>query len=97
MAFFVVLGTAGWLVLFAYRHVPYDNELWWQFALQASAPRSLRASLLAALIAAAYGLWRLLRPARPRFSPPRASDLERVAASDREWRGDSGQSRAARR
>ncbi len=79
VAFFVVLGTAGWLVLFAYRHVPYDNELWWQFAFQASAPRSLRASLLAALIAAAYGLWRVLRPARPRFSPPRASDLERVA------------------
>ncbi len=71
VAFFVVLGTAGWLVLFAYRHLPYDNELWWQFAFQASAPRSLRASLLAVLIAAAYGLWRVLRPAPPRFSPPR--------------------------
>ena len=35
-------------MLFAYRHVPYDNELWWQFAFHASAPRSLRASLLAA-------------------------------------------------
>jgi phosphatidylglycerol lysyltransferase len=79
VAFFLVLGTAGWLVLFAYRHVPYDNELWWQFAFQASAPRSLRASLLAVLIAAAYGLWRVLRPAPPRFSPPQPADLERVA------------------
>jgi phosphatidylglycerol lysyltransferase len=79
VAFFLVLGTAGWLVLFAYRHLPYDNELWWQFAFQASAPRSLRASLLAVLIAAAYGLWRVLRPAPPRFSPPQAADLERVA------------------
>ena len=26
--------------MFAYRHVPYDNELWWQFAFHASAPRS---------------------------------------------------------
>ena len=58
-------ATVGWLVLFAYRHVPYDNELWWQFAFQAAAPRSLRASLLAAMIAAAYGLWRVLRPAPP--------------------------------
>jgi phosphatidylglycerol lysyltransferase len=78
-AFLLVLLMAGWLVLFAYRHLPYDNELWWQFAFQASAPRSLRASLLAAIIAAAYGLWRVLRPAAPRFAAPHAADLERVA------------------
>ena len=65
VAFFLVLATAGWLVLFAYRHLPYDNELWWQFAFHASAPRSLRGSLLAVMIGAAYGLWRVLRPARP--------------------------------
>ena len=41
--FFWCCCTAGWLVLFAYRHLPYDNELWWQFAFHASAPRSLRA------------------------------------------------------
>ena len=79
VAFFLVLLTAGWLVLFAYRHLPYDNELWWQFAFHASAPRSLRASLLAVMIAAAYGLWRVLRPAPPRFSAPQEADLERVA------------------
>jgi phosphatidylglycerol lysyltransferase len=79
VAFLLVLLTAAWLVLFAYRHLPYDNELWWQFAFHASAPRSLRASLLAVIIAAAYGLWRVLRPARPRFLAPREADLERVA------------------
>jgi phosphatidylglycerol lysyltransferase len=78
-AFFLVLAMAGWLVLFAYRHLPYDNELWWQFAFQASAPRSLRASLLAVMFGAAYGLWRVLRPAPPRFSAPKSADLERVA------------------
>jgi phosphatidylglycerol lysyltransferase len=71
---------AAWLVIFAYRHVPYDNQLWWEFAFQASAPRSLRASLLAAVIAAAYGLWRLLRPAPPPRSIPGEADMERVAA-----------------
>ena len=80
VALFLVLITAAWLVIFAYRHVPYDNELWWEFAFHASAPRSLRASLFAAVIAAAYGLWRLLRPARPPMSAPREEDLERVAA-----------------
>jgi phosphatidylglycerol lysyltransferase len=78
-AFFLVLLMAGWLVLFAYRHLPYDNELWWQFAFHASAPRSLRASLLAVMIGAAYGLWRVLRPAPRRFSAPTSADLECVA------------------
>jgi phosphatidylglycerol lysyltransferase len=79
VAFFLVLFTAGWLVIFAYRHVPYSRQLWWQFAFEASAPRSLRASLLAVIIAAAYGLWRVLRPAPPPFSAPNAADLGRVA------------------
>ena len=79
VALFLVLITAAWLVIFANRHVPYDNQLWWEFAFHASAPRSLRASLLAAVIAAAYGLWRLLRPAPPPISAPREADLERAA------------------
>jgi phosphatidylglycerol lysyltransferase len=80
IALVLVLGTVAWLVIFAYRHVPYDNQLWWEFAFHASAPRSLRASLLAAVIAAAYGLWRLLRPAPPPMSVPRTEDMDRVEA-----------------
>jgi phosphatidylglycerol lysyltransferase len=79
VAFFLVLATAAWLVIFAYRHLPYDNELWWQFAFHASAPRSLRGSLLAVVIGAAYGLWRVLRPARPVFLPPSSDELQQVA------------------
>jgi phosphatidylglycerol lysyltransferase len=79
IALFLVLATVAWLVVFAYRHVPYDNQLWWEFAFHASAPRSLRASLLATVIAAAYGLWRVLRPSRPPKQVPSAADLECVA------------------
>ena len=79
-AVLLVLGAAVWLVLFAYRHVPYSNELWWQFAFEAPAPRSLRALLLAAMVAAAYALWRLLRPSKPPILPPSQTDLERAAA-----------------
>ena len=74
-----MLGAATWLVLFAYRHVPYSNQLWWEFAFEAPAPRSLRALLLAAMIAAVYALWRLLRPSKPAILPPSAEDLERAA------------------
>ena len=78
IAVLLVLGTAVWLVLFAYRHVPYEKDLWWQFAFEASAPRSLRALLLAAMIAAAYGLWRLLRPSKPPISNPAPEDLQQA-------------------
>jgi phosphatidylglycerol lysyltransferase len=78
VALCLVLFTAAWLVIFAYRHLPYGNELWWEFAFQASAPRSLRASLFAAVIAAAYGLWRLLRPATRPMSAPSEADMQRV-------------------
>ncbi len=78
VAVLLVLGVAVWLVLFAYRHVPYDKELWWEFAFEASAPRSLRALLLAAMVAAAYGLWRLLRPSRPAAPSPGKDDFEQV-------------------
>ena len=79
IAVLLVLGAAVWLVLFAYRHVPYDKELWWQFAFEAPAPRSLRALLLAAMTAAAYALYRLLRPHKPPIMPPSPADLERAA------------------
>ena len=78
VALCLVIFTAVWLVIFANRHVPYGRELWWEFAFHASAPRSLRASLLAAVLAAVYGLWRLLRPARPHIAAPSEADIQRV-------------------
>jgi phosphatidylglycerol lysyltransferase len=78
VAFALVLVAVPWLIIFAYRHVAYDNDLWWDFAFHASAPRSLRASLLAAVIAAAYGLWRLLRPGPPPRPAPSEEDMRRV-------------------
>ena len=78
LAVVLVLGVALWLVILAYQHVPYANSLWSEFAFEASAPRSLRALLVAALLAAAYGLWRLLLPAPPTFVPLTEADYERA-------------------
>jgi phosphatidylglycerol lysyltransferase len=75
----VAIATSIWLGLAAYKHIPYDNELWWRFAFDETAPRVLRASLLVVTIAAFFGLWRLFRPARPRA--PTVSE-EALAAAE---------------
>jgi phosphatidylglycerol lysyltransferase len=75
----VAIGASIWVGLFAYRHVPYRDELWWQFARDADAPRMLRASLLVVLLVGGSGLWRLLRPARP--APATASPDELALAA----------------
>lgn len=63
----IVLGCAVVVGLLAYRHVPYHDALWWEFAWHGNAPRFLRAMLLLVVVAAALALDALLnRPARPR-------------------------------
>ncbi len=65
IAIALVLVCAGWLGIFSFKHVEYSGDLWWQFALRADAPRSLRATVGALIAALAFALARLLRPARP--------------------------------
>ncbi len=76
----LVLVSSAWLVSFAYRHVPYARDLWWQFAFEASAPRSLRALLFALITAIAIGFWRLLRPAPPAIVVPTEAELAAARA-----------------
>ncbi len=73
----VLVGT-GFVVLLAHRHVEYSRDLWWQFALDEHAPRSLRALAGGGLLLAFFGLARLLRPSPPREPPPGPQDLERA-------------------
>lgn len=47
---------------FAYKHVAYDNSLWWQFSLKGDAPRFLRALFGIAILLAGLALWRLFAP-----------------------------------
>ena len=42
-----------WIGFFAYDHVAYRNELWWQFSWNGDASRFLRASLVVAVVLAA--------------------------------------------
>jgi len=71
-------GGTGWLIaaaaavalstvsgIHAYRHLPYGNQLWWEFALHGDAPRFLRASFATGVVVAGVAISRLLhRPVR---------------------------------
>ncbi|XAY87447.1 bifunctional lysylphosphatidylglycerol flippase/synthetase MprF (plasmid) [Sphingomonas parapaucimobilis] len=73
----VIVGT-GWIGFFAYKHVDYQESLWWRFALSDDASRFLRAGLGVAVMLAGAGLWRLFLAA-----PPGEADhpaMERVLA-----------------
>ena len=61
----MAVGSAVWAGFFAYRTVPYGDDLWWQFALHGDAPRFLRAMLGVAVTLGGALLWQLMAPARP--------------------------------
>ena len=56
---------AVWIGLLSYRHVEYSNQLWWEFAFNSEAPRMLRASLVAAVTALSFVVWKLIRAEPP--------------------------------
>jgi phosphatidylglycerol lysyltransferase len=72
-----IVGTT-WLGFFSYRHVAYDNELWWQFATRGDAPRFLRATVGVTVAAIGFALARLMRPAVHLPPAPRDDDFAAV-------------------
>jgi phosphatidylglycerol lysyltransferase len=70
-----VLLASFWLGSFAFQHVEYGRELWWRFALDAEAPRFLRASVGATVGLLAFGLMRLLRATPPVLHVPTDEEL----------------------
>ncbi|MES2885373.1 MAG: bifunctional lysylphosphatidylglycerol flippase/synthetase MprF [Pseudomonadota bacterium] len=73
-----VLGAITWLLFFVYRDVPYTDDLWWQFAFDAHAPRSLRAMLAVVLIGFGFALWQAFRPASGEAEPALPEELSRA-------------------
>lgn len=75
----VVLGTFA-LTLFVYRDLAYSHELWWQFAFDGHAPRSLRALFAVCVLTLGVALRWLLRPASPVLGLPDPAALAQAAA-----------------
>ena len=74
----LVLVATFWLLFFVYSHVEYSNDLWWEFATSANAPRALRALLIICVGVIVFGLARLLRSARRPLPPADPIALEQL-------------------
>jgi len=55
-----VVISSIWLGIFSYKHIEYSNQLWWRFAVNAEAPRFMRATMGAAIVVLFYSVTRLL-------------------------------------
>ncbi len=70
------LLASVWLGLFAYKHVDYSDQLWWQFEIRGDASRFLRASVGASMVLLLFGFARLIRYAPHEVLAPTAADLD---------------------
>jgi len=73
----IVAASIG-IGFIAYRHVEFDQELWWRFAVRGDAPRFLRASIGGSIALGVMGLVRLLRNGPLLASPPDEGSLSAV-------------------
>jgi phosphatidylglycerol lysyltransferase len=73
-----VIVMAAWIGYMAHRRVIYSQDLWWTFSFDAHTPRMLRATLAVVILAAAYLLLNMLRPARPEPAVAGPEDIERA-------------------
>jgi phosphatidylglycerol lysyltransferase len=80
MAVIAALGTSLWLGLFAFKHVEYSQDLWWQFELHGEASRMLRATVGAGITVLLFGLARLLGYAPHEAPTPGDAELSDAAA-----------------
>lgn len=75
------VAAAGWLGFFAYRHIAYQDDLWWTFLADAEAPRFLRGGAAVAIIVAFAALWSLMAsPRNPWRGRPSSDEINRAGA-----------------
>lgn len=74
-----VIAASVWVGMFAYRHVDYTSDMWWQFAVRGNAPRFVRATAGAMGAAMLFGVMRLLRHATYTPTAPTPEELQHAA------------------
>lgn len=78
VAIFLVITATVWLGFFSYSYVPYSTDLWWRFGFRADAPRFLRASVAAAVVALLFAIRNLLRPVPARPAAATEEEIDRA-------------------
>ena len=72
------LAASIGLGLFSYRHVQYEDDLWWNFARYGDAPRFMRATLVTTTSVLVLALLRLFRHAEAEPEVATPAELERA-------------------
>lgn len=80
MAVACVVAACAWLLFFVYRDVDYADRLWWQFAFDAHAPRSMRALMAVSILALGLGLWQLFRQPAGEAAQPTTEEMDNALA-----------------
>jgi phosphatidylglycerol lysyltransferase len=70
------IGASAWLGFFAFKHVAYSSELWWQFELHGEASRFLRATVGAMVALLLFAVSRIASPALHEADEPTDADLQ---------------------
>ncbi len=70
----IALALSTWIGFFAFKHVAYQDDLWWRFAWSGDASRFLRASFVAAVVLIGFAIHGLFGHAHPPASEPMADD-----------------------
>jgi len=55
----IIVICSIWLGTFAFKHVEYQHELWWEFSFRSDAPRFLRASVGVVAFLLCFMTWKL--------------------------------------
>lgn len=79
MAVLAAVGASLWLGLFAFKHVEYSNDLWWQFELHGQTSRMLRATVGASITLLLFGVARLIGYAPHEAPMPTDAELDTAA------------------
>ena len=74
------LTASIWLGLFAFKHVEFSNDLWWQFTLHGEASRFIRAAVGSVIAVMIFATTRLIAYAPHEAPEPTDADLETAAA-----------------
>ena len=74
------IAASIWLGFFAFKHVEYSSELWWQFELGGEASRFLRASVGISIGLVLFAIARLLGHAPHAVGGPNEEDLAAIDA-----------------
>ncbi len=66
----IAVGLSVWIGFFAFKHVAYQSDLWWEFAWRGDASRFLRASFAIAVMLVCVAVQQWFGHARPQGEVP---------------------------